>query len=108
MEIKQYEIENEKTTLFRTVVVHRGRKFIYMKPVTFKLWNDPQQERRVKEAVNKVLFGLNIKYSDECIHEPFDDDESIEDKYAAVDDAINMLENMVKYGTIDKPKDADE
>ena len=69
-------IENEQMTLFRTVETRRGRKFIYMKPVMFKLWDDPQQERRVNERINKVLFGLNSKYSV---------DESIEDKYAAVE-----------------------
>lgn len=34
------------------------------------------------------------------------DDESIEDKYKAIEDAIQMGDNMRKYGTIDAPIDA--
>lgn len=91
---------NEHTIKFRANEKRRGRKFNYMKSSTFKIFEDPIREQRARERIQAIIDGAK---SDYLLSEPYEDDESIEDKYAAVDDAIEMLENMVKYGTIDKP-----
>lgn len=91
---------NEHTIKFRANEKRRGRKFNYMKSSTFKIFEDPIREQRARERIQAIIDGAK---SDCLLREPYEDEESDEDKYAAVDDAIEMLENMVKYGTIDKP-----
>lgn len=92
---------NEHTIKFRANEKRRGRKFNYMKSSTFKIFEDPIREQRARELIQAIIDGAKNDY---LLREPYEDDEFIADKYAAVDDAIEMAANMHRYGIIDLPK----